>query len=369
MIAPDEYGYEQPQHNLESVPGLPLNRARSDEPGQGGLAPAPLAPEDAGPLNPAASVVHESAPPVAENVPGIGQEDCCNVLLARETESCIESADEGGPDEDAEMDEVLPSRIPSARQEAARQRHNEFDELFAQWRATGDHNLRDRLILSNRNLVSYLARRYIDRGELSEDVMQVGLIGLIYALDHFDPARGVRFATFATPTILGEIRRYFRDKTWGIRVPRRLQEVNQTINARIEELTQEMDRSPTYAEIARALNMPVEDVVEALEMMHIMEPVSIDEAMFNSGDDSAVNISDQIGAPDPDLETWGEWTTLETALEKLPENERRVLRLAYFEQHSQVEIARQLQVSQMFVSRLQRKALAHLRDLMNSVDV
>jgi len=272
-------------------------------------------------------------------------------------------------DEDDDVNDSPPSRLPSARQEAARQRHNEFDELFAQWRATGDNNLRDRLILSNRNLVSYLARRYIDRGELSEDVMQVGLIGLIYALDHFDPSRGVRFATFATPTILGEIRRFFRDKTWGIRVPRRLQEVNQTINARIEELTQEMDRSPTYAEIARALNMPVEDVVEALEMMHIMEPVSIDEAMFNSGDDSAVNISDQIGAPDPDLETWGEWTTLETALEKLPENERRVLRLAYFDQHSQVEIARQLQVSQMFVSRLQRKALAHLRDLMNSVDV
>ena len=296
-------------------------------------------------------------------------EDCSGAGSGAGT-AVVEAEAAGQTEEDDDDFEDAPlSRIPSARQEAARQRHNEFDELFAQWRETGDSQLRDRLILSNRNLVSYLARRYIDRGELSEDVMQVGLIGLIYALDHFDPARGVRFATFATPTILGEIRRYFRDKTWGIRVPRRLQEVNQTINARIEELTQEMDRSPTYAEIARALNMPVEDVVEALEMMHIMEPVSIDEAMFNSGDDSAVNISDQIGAPDPDLETWGEWTTLETALEKLPENERRVLRLAYFEQHSQVEIARQLQVSQMFVSRLQRKALAHLRDLMNSVDV
>ena len=343
MTAPDEPAHELPQ--TEYV---------ADSANNGSV---PVAAPQVG-EEPAAPVAeHNAEQPIIEQANSSSEDMAANEQATAELELEEQEAAEAA------------QRLPSARQEAARQRHSEFNELFALWRETGDQALRDRLILSNRSLVSYLARRYIDRGELSEDVMQVGLIGLIYALDHFDPARGVRFATFATPTILGEIRRYFRDKTWGIRVPRRLQEVNQTINARIEELTQVMDRSPTYAEIARSLNMPIEDVVEALEMMQIMEPVSIDEALFHSSDDSPVNISDQIGAPDPDLETWGEWTTLEAALEKLPENERRVLRLAYFDQHSQVEIARQLQVSQMYVSRLQRKALAHLRDLMNSVDV
>jgi RNA polymerase sigma-B factor len=257
----------------------------------------------------------------------------------------------------------------AAREGAAQTRQHEFDVLFNEWRATGDPQLRERLILMNRNLVSYLARKYMDRGEMSEDVIQQGLIGLIYALDHFDPSRGVRFATFATPTILGEIRRYFRDKTWGIRVPRRLQELNQVISSKIEILSQELDRSPTYNEIARALGLQVEEIVEALEMVHAMEPLSIDEQVYSGEDDTASVVSDHLGATDPDLEGWGEYAALEAALEKLPENERRVLHMAYFQDHSQVEIARQMQVSQMYVSRLQRKALAHLRDLMNSVDI
>ena len=261
-----------------------------------------------------------------------------------------------------------PTRTPLFSEEP-NERQTEFNLLFSQWRATGDQNIRDRLIMSNRSLVTYLVRRYIERGELSEDVIQVGLIGLINALDNFDPSRGVRFATFATPTILGEVRRYFRDKTWGIRVPRRLQETNQAINARIEELTHEFDRSPSYEEIARAMSMSVEEIVEALEMVHVMEPISLDEVLFAGSDDSPVNISEQIGAPDPDLETWGEHTALETALQKLPKNEREVLQLAYFEQRSQVEIAQRLQVSQMFVSRLQRKALMHLRNSLNNPDL
>ncbi|HEX8550719.1 MAG TPA: SigB/SigF/SigG family RNA polymerase sigma factor [Abditibacteriaceae bacterium] len=304
------------------------------------------------------------------NTPVVSEESTELVIETVPSEEI--TSDESVSDErdidDEDVEEITVPTERSVRQQAARARQEEFNFLFAQWRETGDQNLRDRLILSNRSLVSYLARRYSDRGELSEDVMQVGLIGLINALDHFDPSRGVRFATFATPTILGEIRRFFRDKTWGIRVPRRLQEVNQTINSRIEELTQELDRSPSYAEIARALGMPIEDIVEALEMIHVMDPVSIDETLYSGSDDSPTNISDQIGAPDPDLETWGEYAALETALEKLPKNERQVLRLAYFDQHSQVEIARKLQVSQMYVSRLQRKALAHLREAMNDND-
>jgi RNA polymerase sigma-B factor len=221
----------------------------------------------------------------------------------------------------------------------------------------------------NRNLVSYIARRFMDRGEMSEDIIQQGLIGLINALDHFDPSRGVRFATFATPTIMGEIRRYFRDKSWGIRVPRRLQELNQIINARIDELTQTLDRSPTYVEIARSLNLQLEEVVEALEMASVLDPMSIDEEVSFGNNDSPTTIGDQIGAPDPQLEGWGEYAALQAALEKLPEKERRVLEMVYFNDHSQVEVARKMNVSQMFVSRLQRRALAHLRELMNGHDI
>lgn len=253
--------------------------------------------------------------------------------------------------------------------ETSEPRSDDFDRLFGEWSQTGDPRLRERLILMNRNLVSYIARKFLDRGEMSEDIMQQGLIGLINALDHFDPTRGVRFATFATPTIMGEIRRYFRDKTWGIRVPRRLQELNQTINTKIEDLTQEFDRSPTYAEIAHSLHLRVEEVVEALEMVYAMEPLSMEEEVRTGQNGEVSLVGDQIGAADPDLESWGDHAVLQAALEKLPETERRVLEMAYFQEHSQVEIARHMKVSQMFVSRLQRRALSHLRELMNSHEV
>jgi RNA polymerase sigma-B factor len=238
----------------------------------------------------------------------------------------------------------------------------EFERLFAEWQATGDPRIRDRLILMHRNLVTYLARRFTDRGEMYEDIIQQGLIGLINALDHFDPSRGVRFATFATPTIVGEIRRYFRDKTWSVRVPRRLQELHQVINRKIESLTQELDRSPTYAEIARALNVEVEQVVEALEMTYAIEPASLDEPA--STEEGSAPISDQIGANDPNLEKWNDFAELQSALEKLPERQQTVLKLAYFEGYSQAEIARQIKVSPMHVSRLQRRALAQLREFL-----
>jgi RNA polymerase sigma-B factor len=222
----------------------------------------------------------------------------------------------------------------------------------------------------NRSLVSFIARRFNDRGEMSEDIIQQGLIGLINALDHFDPKRGVLFATFATPTIMGEIRRYFRDRTWSLRVPRRLQELNLSINNRVEVLTQELGRSPTYAEIARALNLQIEEIVEALEMTAAVDPVSIDEEVsFGASGESSTNLGDQIGVTDMDLENADDHAILENALSQLSARERQVLELAYFQEHSQVEIARRMNVSQMFVSRLQRRALSHLRELMGDQEI
>lgn len=237
----------------------------------------------------------------------------------------------------------------------------DFDVLFGQWKQTGDPQLRDRLILSQRNLVSYLARRFMDRGELFEDVMQIGMVGLINALDGFDPARGVKFSTFAIPTISGEIRRYFRDKVWGIRVPRRMQELYAVIQNHVEELTQKLDRSPTYAEIAFSLNIEVEEVVETLEMGNALDPQSLDDHVF--GEDGSV-VADTIGGLDPDLQAYEEHAALQMAMSRLSEKERKVLELAYFEGFSQADIAKRMGVSQMHISRLLRRALTQLRHLL-----
>jgi RNA polymerase sigma-B factor len=242
----------------------------------------------------------------------------------------------------------------------ARVADSEFNALFAQWRKSGDAQLRERLILMHRNLVSFLARRFADRGEGVDDIVQQGMIGLIYALDHFDPARGVRFATFATPTIIGEIRRYFRDKTRGVRIPRRVQELHQMVVTRLEALTQQLDRSPTYWELAQSLNLPIEDVIEALETGRAMETVSLDEPMGDE-ESTATSLIDQLGDIDPDIARWDERSLLQAALQKLPEKHRMALRYAYFDNYSQVEIAGLMKVSQMHVSRLLRAALAELR--------
>ena len=245
-------------------------------------------------------------------------------------------------------------------------RHVEFDAMFREWRRNGDAHLRDRLILMNRSLVIYLARRFTERGEMSEDLMQHGLIGLINALDAFDPDRGARFVTFATPTIMGEMRRYLRDKTWGIRVPRRLHELNGIINHRIELLAQEFDRSPTYFEIAHSLGLEVEEVIEALELVNTADPISIDESVAPSADATALPISEQVGELDADLESWNDHASLRAALENLDPNERKVLEMVYFEGRSQLEVARQMKVSQMHISRVQRRALEHLREFMSA---
>ncbi len=240
----------------------------------------------------------------------------------------------------------------------------EFERVFVQWKETGDPRLRERLILMNRSMVMFLARRFMDRGELFEDVLQVGMLGLIYALDGYDMKRGVKFSTFAIPTISGEIRRYFRDKVSGMRVPRGLQELHSTLQTRIEELTQQLDRSPTYAEIAFSLKIEVEQVVEAMELGAAIDPLSIDDRFF--GEESAT-IAESIGAPDPQLHAYEEHAALQTALEKLPAQERRVLEMSYFDGHSQAEIARRLNVSQMHISRLLRRSLAQLKQLLEEV--
>ncbi len=265
--------------------------------------------------------------------------------------------------DDLEMEEIADATGETARvaREERVEDYAEFERVFVQWKATGDPRLRERLILMNRSMVMFLARRFMDRGELFEDVLQVGMLGLIYALDGYELERGVKFSTFAIPTISGEIRRYFRDKVSGMRVPRGLQELHATLQTRIEELTQQLDRSPTYAEIAFSLKIEVEQVVEAMELGSAIDPLSIDDRF---GGEESGTIAESIGAPDPQLHAYEEHAALQTALEKLPAQERRVLEMNFFEGHSQSEIARRLNVSQMHISRLLRRSLAQLKELL-----
>ena len=263
--------------------------------------------------------------------------------------------------DEATIDDLATDEIAHPDSSAGSEDYAEFERVFVQWKATGDPRLRERLILMNRSMVMFLARRFMDRGELFEDVLQVGMLGLIYALDGYDLERGVKFSTFAIPTISGEIRRYFRDKVSGMRVPRGLQELHSALQAKIEELTQQLDRSPTYAEIAFSLKIEVEQVVEAMELGSAIDPLSIDDRFY--GEESAT-IAESIGAPDPQLHAYEEHAALQAALEKLPAQERRVLEMNFFEGHSQAEIARRLHVSQMHISRLLRRSLAQLKELL-----
>jgi RNA polymerase sigma-B factor len=240
---------------------------------------------------------------------------------------------------------------------------NDFEAVYALWAQNGDPALRDQLILMNRSLVLFLARRFADRGESMDDIVQQGMIGLINALDNFDPARGVRFATFATPTIIGEIRRYFRDRARSVRVPRRVQEMHHTVLQKIEALTQEFNRSPTYREIAHALAVPVEDVIETLEAGRVFDPVSLDEP---SPGEESLPLSERIGDFDSDLQSADEQALLRAALARLTPRQRRILQYAYFENRSQIEIAGILNVSQMHVSRLLRVALGQLKKHLES---
>jgi RNA polymerase sigma-B factor len=234
-------------------------------------------------------------------------------------------------------------------------------ELFRRYRLEGDEEARDELITMYLNLVKYLASRFRNRGEPLDDLVQVGTIGLIKAIDRFDIDRQVEFTTYATPTIVGELKRYFRDKGWAIKVPRRLQELSFRVNQAIDALTQRLQRSPTIDEIAEYLGVTNEDVLEALETSEAYNFVSLESDRGGDGSDS-FSILEYIGKDDALMAVIDDRTTLSAALKELTPQEQKVLYLRFFEGLTQTEIARQLDISQMQVSRLLRRTLKVLRD-------
>jgi RNA polymerase sigma-B factor len=237
----------------------------------------------------------------------------------------------------------------------------EVRTLFARLQETGDPAAREALILAHESLAIYLARKFGDRGEPLEDIIQVAQIGLIKAIDRYDASRGIEFTTYATPTIVGEIKRYFRDKLWSIRVPRRLRELNYALMRSVEALSQRLGHSPTIAELAEDTGVPFDVVLEALEAGRAYSPASLDAEGAEDGSDRAAVLLDTIGGEDTTIEHLENRATLEWAMDQLPERHQQIVHLRFYDRLPQVEIARRLGISQMHVSRLQREALGRLR--------
>ncbi|WP_407939670.1 RNA polymerase sigma factor SigF [Motilibacter deserti] len=220
--------------------------------------------------------------------------------------------------------------------------------------------VRDALVEQHLPLVEHLARRFRNRGEPYDDLVQVATIGLIKSVDRFDPGRGVEFSTYATPTIVGEIKRHFRDKGWAVRVPRRLQELRLTLTQATSELSQRNGRAPTVAELATQLGISEEEVLEGLESANAYSTLSLDAS--DQGDEDSVAVVDTLGVDDEALEGVEYRESLKPMLEKLPPREQKILLLRFFRGMTQSEIAAEVGISQMHVSRLLARTLAQLRE-------
>lgn len=224
-------------------------------------------------------------------------------------------------------------------------------------------HVRDELITMHLPLVRHLARRYRDRGESLDDLVQIGTVGLIKAIDGYDPTRGAELSTYATPTILGEIKRHFRDRAWAVRVPRRLQELSRSVATTSDELTVTLQRSPTVREIAEALDVSTADVLEALEARAAYVTDSIDS---DDDEGAAGSAAFALGADDPAFAAIDDLETLRPLLESLSDRERALIKMRFFDNMSQSQIAAELGLSQMHISRLLARTLATLRSGMNT---
>ncbi|WP_371788204.1 SigB/SigF/SigG family RNA polymerase sigma factor [Streptomyces griseoaurantiacus] len=262
-----------------------------------------------------------------------------------------------------------PQRAEHAPQHGQHTRHDPTDRsgaraMFVELRslAAGSPEyaeLRNRLVRMHLPLVEHLARRFRNRGEPLDDLTQVATIGLIKSVDRFDPDRGVEFSTYATPTVVGEIKRHFRDKGWAVRVPRRLQELRLALTTATAELSQLHGRSPTVHELAEKLAISEEEVLEGLESANAYSTLSLD---VPDTDDESPAVADTLGAEDEALEGVEYRESLKPLLEDLPPREKRILLLRFFANMTQSQIAQEVGISQMHVSRLLARTLAQLRE-------
>lgn len=238
---------------------------------------------------------------------------------------------------------------------------SDAQELWRNFKRTGCERTREKLIVAHQNLVRFLASKFNGRGIPLEDLVQVGNIGLINAIDRYDPERGTKFSTYATPTIVGEIRRHFRDKGWGMKVPRRLQELNQLCRDVEEDLFAALNREPTIREIADKIGIGEEEAREALDISMYYNSASFEHQFTDSGSDRPLSLEEFVGENDHALDGIIEHDELRHAIAKLDEREQFIVAHRFFLDESQTLVANQLGISQMHVSRLQERAIKRLR--------
>ncbi len=262
------------------------------------------------------------------------------------------------------------SSVATTRSQLAGKRRDETIRLLRQYHVTKSPALLERLVEINSDLVRFIAQRFANRGEPLEDIAQVGFLGLIHAIDRFDPDMGNEFSTFATPTIMGEIRRYFRDRSWALRVPRRLQEnYLKTMKAR-DALRSELEREPSIEEIAHRISLDPSEILAALEVSPAQHTASLQEPISGeSGGEGADLLGSRLGKTDENLDRIEITEALAGLMAQLTPREQQVMALRFVDQLSQTEVARRLGISQMHVSRLQRAALEQLRSALSAEGV
>jgi RNA polymerase sigma-B factor len=246
-----------------------------------------------------------------------------------------------------------------------RKRDTEYDRFLPLFRAMADpatsdaerEQLRQELLTGHLPLAEHIAMRYRDRGQPIDDLRQVARLGLIYAIDRFDPDRG-DFVVFAVPTIMGEVRRYFRDYAWGLAVPRRLKELNRKIATAVNELVAQHGVSPRPAQIAAHLGLPIEDVYQGLQVGMAYQPDSLD---LPTPRDERSGQNEPVDEAEGDFDRVDNRETLRDALARLPEREAQIVRMRFFDELTQSQIAKQMGISQVHVSRLLARSLAALR--------
>ncbi|MGF7060714.1 SigB/SigF/SigG family RNA polymerase sigma factor [Brassicibacter mesophilus] len=234
---------------------------------------------------------------------------------------------------------------------------SDVKELFKKYRETKNATYRDELIKRHIYIAEILSKKYANRGIEYDDIYQVACIGLIYAVDRFDITKGYEFSSFATPTIIGEIKKYFRDKGWAIRVPRRIQELSKKINNAKIILSQKLQKNPTVDELAEYLKCTSEEVLEAMEASKVYTPQSLDVAFDSNGDDKEINLSDLIGEDDKYFTKIENNDFLMKTIEKLNDVEKKILNDRYFNKKTQFDIAQEMGISQMTVSRMEKKII------------
>ncbi|MDQ0159215.1 RNA polymerase sigma factor SigB [Alkalibacillus salilacus] len=253
------------------------------------------------------------------------------------------------------------------------QQHNNEEDIYELITYLHNHpedeEIQERIIYQYENLVHSLAKKYSKNSEIHEDLVQVGMLGLMAAIRRYDGSYGKSFESFAVPTIIGEIKRFIRDKTWSVHVPRRIKELGPKIKSAVEELTTDNQESPSVKEIADYLNASEEEVLETMEMSKSYNALSTDRQIEADADGSTVTILDLVGQQEEGYDQIDHKLLIEKMLPLLSDREREILECTYFENLSQKETGERLGLSQMHVSRLQRRALRKLRESMSEEDL